>query len=126
MNTKNLIISSILFLGIDYLYLSNMSKQYNLLIKRLTGNPIDFNYIYAITAYLFLILGINYFILDNLDKRNILLDAFVLGFVIYGTFDFTNLAIFKDYSLKLGIIDTIWGGILFTLITLVMKKINKN
>jgi uncharacterized membrane protein len=51
------------------------------------------------------------------------LDAFLLGLVIYGTFDFTNMALFKKWSLTTSIIDTLWGGTLFALSTYIIKKL---
>ena len=60
------------------------------------------------------IFGINYFIIK--PKRSIS-DAFLLGLVIYGTYETTNWAIFTKWSVKTVIIDTLWGGILFALTT---------
>ena len=43
-------------------------------------------------------------------------DAFwmgaLFGLVAYGTYDLTNLATIKNWSLKVTIIDLIWGGVL--------------
>ena len=33
---------------------------------------------------------------------------------VYAVYDFTVMAIFKDYPLYLALGDTLWGGILFT------------
>ena len=49
--------------------------------------------------------------------------AFILGFCIYGIFDYTNLAIFKNYKLKTALQDQIWGSILFTLVTIIVYLI---
>ncbi|WP_369122847.1 DUF2177 family protein [Streptococcus pneumoniae] len=38
-------------------------------------------------------------------------------------YDATNYATFNDYSPIVAIIDSIWGGILFTLVFLVHKKL---
>ena len=40
-------------------------------------------------------------------------NAFMLGPIIYGGVDLTNLALFKNYDLMIGVQDTIWGGLLF-------------
>ena len=50
----------------------------------------------------------------------------ILGWVIYGTFDFTTGAIFKDYDLNTMLMDTVWGGILFGLVTFTSLKISEN
>lgn len=35
--------------------------------------------------------------------------GFLVGLVIYGVYNFTNYSILKDWSLKLSILDTVWG-----------------
>ena len=65
-------------------------------------------------CYIFLIFGLNYFILDQ--NRSVF-DAFLFGLVIYGVFDSTNMAIFKKYNWNVAIMDTIWGGTLMALTT---------
>ena len=39
-------------------------------------------------------------------------EAFVTGACTYAVYDFTVLALFKDYPLKLALADALWGGIL--------------
>jgi uncharacterized membrane protein len=41
-------------------------------------------------------------------------DAFLTGAAVYAVYDFTVMAVFKDYPLYLALGDTLWGGILFT------------
>ena len=59
----------------------------------------------------------------NKTKGELAKRAGILGFVIYGTFDFTNLAVFSNYELFLGILDTFWGAILFSLTTYISLSI---
>jgi uncharacterized membrane protein len=42
-----------------------------------------------------------------------------VGFSIYGIYNFTSLAIYKDMDSSIGIIDTLWGTTLYTLTTFV-------
>ena len=75
-------------------------------------------------AIVYILIGIQWyvFIYKKISKTNMLemvTKAFILGFTTYGIFDFTNLALFKDYTLKTALIDTIWGGILYKLVTLI-------
>ena len=52
----------------------------------------------------------------------------IFGLVAYGTYDLTNLATIKGWSLKVTIIDLIWGGILTSTVSgltiWIMSKIN--
>ena len=50
-------------------------------------------------------------------------DAFILGLCIYGVFDFTNYAIFKNYNMFIGALDMLWGGILYYVVTWLTYKI---
>jgi uncharacterized membrane protein len=40
-------------------------------------------------------------------------EAFLLGIVIYGVYETTNYALFKNWSILTVFMDTLWGGILF-------------
>jgi uncharacterized membrane protein len=62
--------------------------------------------------------GINYFIIK---PRRSVSDAFLLGIIIYGVYETTNLALFKNWSILTVIIDTLWGGILFATTTYIVN-----
>lgn len=129
MNYQILIITLILFPLVDYLYLSNISSHFSKVVLKITKEPMEFNLQKAIGAYIFLILGIYYFVLNDINQKNYkqkIIDSTILGIVIYGTFDFTNGAIFKDYDYKTMLLDTTWGGVLFGLVTYLVYNIQKN
>jgi len=90
------------------------------LVKDVTNKDIKLNYI-GFLAYIFLSYGLYYFIIkENKNYK----DAFILGVIIYGAYDFTNIAVFSKYDLKFAIVDTIYGGILLALTTYIYKLIN--
>jgi len=41
-------------------------------------------------------------------------EAFLLGSSVYAVYDFTNYATLKNYDIRFGVLDTLWGGILMT------------
>lgn len=49
------------------------------------------------------------------------LEAFLMGSSIYAVYDFTNLATLKKYQLPFAIADTLWGGVLFTIVFSILK-----
>ncbi len=55
--------------------------------------------------------------------RDSLVKGFIYGFILYGVFDFTNLAIFKEFNLKTAVIDMAWGGALTASALLITNKI---
>ena len=77
---------------------------------------------YIILCYVFIIFGLNYFIIQ--PHKNVQ-DAFLLGLVIYAIYELTTKALFKNWSYLTVILDTLWGGILFGLTTGIVYKILK-
>ena len=114
------VISAITVLALDYVYLNTFSKAFTKQIESIQRSRFTMNMYAAVACYIFIIFGLNYFIIN---KKASLLDAFLLGFVIYGIFDTTTLALFKDWSIKLAVIDSVWGGILFMTTTYMTYKI---
>ena len=89
-------------------------------IKKVQGSPIKINFLATLICYIFLVFGINYFIIK--PNRSVQ-DAFLLGLVIYGVFETTNMALFTNWSWLTVIMDTLWGGILFALTTSIVKLV---
>jgi uncharacterized membrane protein len=107
-------------LVLDAIYLSFIGKPlFGKMITNITNKQPTYNIVGIIGSYLFLLLGLQYFIINKNMTPN---DAFVLGLVIYGVFDTTNLALFDGYDIRVAMIDILWGGILFYLVTKMMKK----
>ena len=112
---EEIIISSFLLLLIDSIYLANIGKpMFSKLVSKIQKEKLTTNLYGAIGSYLLLIVLINKFIIT--EKKSPF-DAFLLGFCTYGVFDFTNYAIFKNYDMFTGLVDTLWGGLLFALVT---------
>ena len=116
------ILSGIVLLAIDFIYLSLTKSYFAKQVQLIQGSSMELNYLGAAICYMFLVFGLNYFIIQ--PERSVF-DAFLFGIIIYGTFDFTNMAIFKKWSLTTSIMDTLWGGTLFALSTFVINKIKK-
>lgn len=121
--TYSLIISSILLVIIDSFYLSMIGKPiFEKTVAAIQGSKLAVNIPPAIFTYILMAIILNYFIISANKPA---FDAFILGFCAYGIFDFTNLAIFKNYTLKTAIMDTLWGAILFYITTLITYKVKK-
>jgi uncharacterized membrane protein len=91
-------------------------------VQLVQGSPLKVNLLGAIICYIFLITGLNYFIIK--PNRSIK-DAFLFGLVIYAVYETTNLALFIKWSWLTVIMDSLWGGVLFALTTLIVTKIKK-
>ena len=115
-----LLISAIVFVVLDYFYLNLTKNYFKNQVQLVQGSPLKLNYLGAILCYIFLIFGINYFIIK--PKRSIQ-DAFLLGLIIYAVFETTNLALFSKWSWFTVLIDSLWGGVLFALTTYIVNII---
>jgi len=113
-----LLISAIVFITIDFIYLNSMKGYFNKQIQNVQGSEPKMNLLGAAICYIFLITGFNYFIIK---PRKNLSEAFFLGIVIYGVYETTNYALFKNWSLLTVIIDTLWGGLLFAFTTYIVN-----
>ena len=122
MNIKELIISSLVLLTIDFVYLIFVGPHYGKMINNIQKEEMKINYIGILIAYTFLVLAINNLILE---KNESLLKAFILGLSIYGVYEGTNLAIIKNWKYWAVISDTLWGGILFVLTAFITKNLKK-
>lgn len=76
----------------------------------------------AILVYVFIALGIVYFVLPkaNGDYLRALFAGAVFGAVTYGIYDFTNYAILAEWPYKITIIDFCWGIFLCSLTSLIV------
>lgn len=120
---QKLFVSSVSLIIIDSIYLQLIKQHFQTQIYIIQHSPLKINFLATILCYLLLIASINYFILFS---RNNLLDAFLLGFFIYGVFETTNKALFTRWKISTVLIDTIWGGILFTLTTYITNSFIHN
>jgi uncharacterized membrane protein len=125
---KELIVLLVVFFIIDIVWLMLvLGPMFSKMVNKIQGKPMLLNPFAGMISYIMLAVGTYYFGLRNIDKDQPLLSSIktagVFGLLSYGIFDFTNMAIFSDYELLTGIIDTIWGGIVCTLSMYISHKV---
>jgi uncharacterized membrane protein len=113
------LLSAIVLVILDGIYLNLTKDYFNKQVKSIQGSNIKLNFIAAGITYIFIIYGLNYFIIQ---KNRPVKDAALLGLVIYAVYEFTNLSIFTNWSVFTTILDTTWGAILFGLTTAIVYK----
>lgn len=119
---KQIIITSLILLILDSIYLSIFKNYYNNLVNKIQKNDIKLNKVSVFLCYCILIFGLNYFIINENKNPEY---AFIYGLVIYSVFELTNKAIFNNWEWFAVVIDSIWGGLLHFLTTYLYYKINK-
>lgn len=118
-----LIILAIALLGLDVFYINYViiPSGFSKMIENIQGSPIQLNMYGAFLSYLAIIVGLYYFIIS---RHGTILDAFILGLVMYGVYDATNIATIKKWDPTVSIIDTLWGATLFALTTMIVYSFN--
>lgn len=117
---KQRVISTVVLLFADFVWLGlYMTKQYGTLVRTIQGENMKANPVFAILAYLLMIVGLNVFVLPNIRKGHELEDSLkygiTFGIVLYGVYDFTAGAVFSKWDKKLAVIDVLWGGFVYFL-----------
>ncbi len=114
-----MLLSAIIMISLDFVYLSVMKSYFMNQVKNVQGSALKLNFFGAAICYVFLVAGLNYFIIK---PRKSISDAFLLGLVIYGVYETTNYALFSNWSIVSVIIDTLWGGLLFASTAYIVEK----
>ena len=110
-----LFISSMILLVVDVLYLYNIGMvSFKKNVELIQKSPLELNTYGALISYV-CVIGILYYFVISQHKS--VIDAFILGIFLYGTFDMTNVSMFKKYEWKTAFADTLWGGVLFSFTT---------
>jgi len=113
------LLSAIVFVVLDGFYLNLTKNYFNKQVKSIQGSEIKANFVAVGITYIFLIYGLNYFIIQ---KNRPIKDAALLGLIIYGVYEFTNLSIFTNWSILSTVIDSVWGAVVFGLTTGIVYK----
>ena len=116
----NYLLILILVLLLDLCYLSIVQSTMLKVIKNVQNKPLKIKWIYFILCYLVISFTIYYFVIK---ERKSILYSFILGFCIYAIYETTNMTILTNWSQNVVILDTIWGGVLFSLVNYIYNYI---
>jgi uncharacterized membrane protein len=100
---------AVLLFIFDLPWLWFIGDSYSSAVKKIQGgrdavmSPLPGLVVYPAMTYLLL-------------KAKSVEEAFWIGAATYAVYDFTVLAVFKEYPLYLAVGDTLWGGTLFAIV----------
>lgn len=106
---RNLLLTVAIFLGIDAIWLGVIAKDfYN---TQLSAFNRTLNIPAAVLAYTLLAFGLYYFAISKADGNttSALINGALFGLVAYGTYDLSNLATLADFTVKMAVVDILWG-----------------
>lgn len=107
--------TAFIFFAVDFIGLRYLVKPvFDRHVAHLFADP--FRAVPALLFYLGYVAGILWFVsvpaLRAGDPVAALVGGIALGLLAYGTYEFTNYATLRDWSMEQVAIDTIWGGAL--------------
>jgi uncharacterized membrane protein len=108
-------VTAVIFFVIDAIGLRFLIKPvFERNVAHLFANP--FRVVPAALFYLSYVIGLLWFVsvpaLRAGDPVAALIGGVILGFMAYGTYEFTNYATLRDWSVEQVVADTLWGGVL--------------
>lgn len=125
--TIDLLKTALVTVILDFIWLTSTKSIYNRNYKIVQCNrDISVRWIPAIIAYTMMSVGFVAFILPAIrnaktkKKAALLLKGAMFGLIVYGIFNATCMAVFRDFPLGIALFDTLWGTVLYGVITLVL------
>jgi len=114
-----------IFMAIDFLWLGIvMSKFYKDelgVLARLSNGALTPVLWAAGIVYVLIPLGIVLFALPRVSPEHMVSSAlfwgFLFGIVMYGIYDMTNYSLLSKWSLRMTIVDMVWGGTINAVVT---------
>lgn len=134
------IISVFVLLVLDAAYIYTIKDGYMSIVKNVQGGyDAQINVYAAVLSYIFVVLGLVLYVLPYAEKMKLNIDSMsvsnkiyisvvggaLFGAVVYGVYNTTNMALFKDFSFSFALFDIVWGSFLYFTATLIYLLIVK-
>lgn len=115
------VLTAAVFLLVDGLWLGIIARNlYRNNIGHLMANQV--NWAAAVVFYIVFVAAILLFVVFPAAEREslqyALLYGLAFGFITYATYDLTNLATLRDWSVLVTVIDIIWGSALTAIVSI--------
>ena len=128
---KHFFVAFVSFIVLDFLWFGFVVNEFNQRhlaeIGRIENGKFQILYAPAVATYVLMALAVAIFLAPRVSPDAPLWQAFLwgalMGLIVYGVFDMTNLAILKNYSLQFALADMAWGSFVFGVISVLVRKI---
>lgn len=126
MFAKLYVLALVIALAMDGLWLGVIAKSF---YAKQIGflMPEQMNWIAAGLVYVVMIAGLTWFVIVPAAAQhswtNALMFGAMFGFVVYATYDFTNLATIKNWPIMMTVIDIAWGAVLGAVVSAITVAI---
>jgi uncharacterized membrane protein len=130
MYVVDIFIVAVIILSLDAIFLTLTKDLFARQVLLVQGSAMKVNIPSAALCYALIVFGIYYFVLRHMKIPHSssasasiqtmhlgdgVRNAFFLGILVYGVYETTTLAILRNWSPVVAVIDTTWGGTLFAL-----------
>jgi hypothetical protein len=114
---RSLVPLALLFVIMDIPWLWVSSTYVQEMVKKIQGGmPMRLRWETAPPVYL----ALAYLLLQTQST----IQTFFVGLATYAVYDFTNLSTLTNYTVEFAIADSLWGGILFSIVRYVAIRLN--
>lgn len=113
------IASIVTFLGLDSIWIKFVAKPE---LDKIAGSYMKSpNILAAVLFYIIYLSGVILFVVKfSGSPKQAALIGFGIGFISYATYELTNMSTLSNWSWKMVILDTLWGGILTAITSVVI------
>jgi len=125
----NLVVAFLLFIGFDILWFKTLGLQYfyNPQFEVINGKKFKLRIWAGLLVWFFLALASTMLVqYSDIDNLGVFLYGMFVGFIIYAVYNFTNYATIQKYSIKTVAADTLWGTLLFGVVSIICNQISIN
>jgi uncharacterized membrane protein len=111
---------------LDGLWIGFNQSMYLRVFEKVQNHRVQVNFIGAILSYVFVLVLLKFIVLpliklkNDFSIMNCIKIAGLTGLCTYGVFNATNMALFMNYNTRIALMDTLWGGFLFTIVSYVV------
>lgn len=125
-----LLICYVIYAIIEVAWLFLMKGFYAQQFATFTGSPLKIRSFAAVTlVYPLLIAASTFFVLlpamESMSYPMALLRGSAFGAVVYGVYNLTNCATLPGYSWEMVVVDTLWGAIAFSILSVTAVAISQ-
>ena len=113
----------VLLLIIDTFWIKFFAgPKYKKSIPEIQGEPMVIDMKMGVLVYIMM----SILLILCINKNFTITELFIVGFSSYFIYDFTNATVFKKWDKLFGLFDSIWGGVLFSLVGYIVYQFKLN
>ena len=116
------------FVLLDFVWLGFVVKNFTLRqlaeLGRIADGKFQVLYAPAFVTYFLMALAVVVYVVPQVRESSLInayLFGALLGLIVFGVYEMTNMAVLKNYPLPFALVDMVWGTFAFGSVTLIVK-----